>query len=370
MLPPDQRTSGFAMQSFFIGAGAIIASFLPYVFTNWFGISNEAPAGVIPDSVKYSFFIGALILVSTVLWTVFSTKEYPPEEGVEEILRNREKRKIEDEGYWRGQFFKIGMVLVALGLLLSVAIYLGEAEKELFVLGVGLGVFGVIHLLAWLYVKQGRSYLGMVSMVRDFNRMPKTMVQLAVVQFFSWFALFAMWIYTTPAVTSFIYHTTDKTSAAYNDGADWVGVLFGMYNGVAAIAALFLPTLAKYTSRRITHLIALTCGGLGLISFYFVSDPKMLLLSMTGVGIAWASILSIPYAMLSGSLPAEKMGYYMGVFNFFIVIPQIICGTVLGFMLKNIFDGQSIWIVVTGGVSMIISGLLCLQVKSTDEVVI
>ncbi|MBI1769380.1 MAG: MFS transporter [Bacteroidetes bacterium] len=370
MLPPDQRTRGFAMQSFFIGCGAIIASFLPYIFTNWLGIPNSAPKGVIPDSVKYSFFIGALMLLTTVMWTVFSTKEYPPEAGVQESLRNREKRRIDEEEFWKEKFFKIGILLSALGLLLSIGIYAGSLEKELFVLGIGLLAFGFIHLLAYKYIVQGRSYLGMVSMVKDFNSMPKTMVQLAFVQFFSWFALFAMWIYTTPAITSFIYHTSDKTSAAYNDGADWVGVLFGMYNGVAAVAALFLPALAKRTSRRATHLFALTCGGLGLISFYFVSDPKMLLLSMTGVGIAWASILSIPYAMLSGALPAEKMGYYMGVFNFFIVIPQIICGTILGFLLKNVFAEQSIWILVTGGISMIISGLLCLRVRSSDEVVI
>ncbi|MGC4023520.1 MAG: MFS transporter [Cyclobacteriaceae bacterium] len=370
MLPPDQRTSGFAMQSFFIGCGAIIASFLPYVFTKWLNISNTAPSGIIPDSVKYSFFIGAFMLFATVMWTVFTTKEYPPEEGAQDILRNREKRRIDNEDFWKRKFLKIGLSLVSLGALISIGIYAGDLEKELFVLGIGLAVFGVIHLLGYLYIAQGRSYLGMVSMVKDFNDMPKTMVQLAVVQFFSWFALFAMWIYTTPAVTSFIYHTSDKTSAGYNDGADWVGVLFGMYNGVAAIAALLLPTLAKYTSRRITHLIALTCGGLGLISFYFVSDPKMLLLSMTGVGIAWASILSIPYAMLSASLPAEKMGYYMGVFNFFIVIPQIICGTILGYLLKNVFNEQSIYILVTGGISMIIAGLLCLQVKSSDEVIV
>jgi len=369
MLPPSQRTTGFSMQSFFIGSGAIIASFLPYIFTNWLGISNDASQGI-PDSVKYSFFVGALMLFTTVMWTIFTTKEYPPEEGVQDSLRNREKRKIEDEDKWGKKFLRIGFILTGLGILFSTGIYISQAEKELFVLGGALIVFGAVHLLAWSYVNQDRSYLGMVSMVKDFLSMPKTMVQLAFVQFFSWFALFAMWISATSAVTSFIYHSTDTTSAEYNEGADWVGVLFGMYNGVAALAALFLPVLARYTSRRVTHLIALTCGGLGLISFYFISDPKMLLLSMTGIGIAWASILSIPYAMLSGSLPAEKMGYYMGVFNFFIVIPQIICGTILGFLLKNIFNEESIWILVTGGFSMLIAGLLCLRVRSSDEVII
>jgi maltose/moltooligosaccharide transporter len=179
-----------------------------------------------------------------------------------------------------------------------------------------------------------------------------------------------MWIYTTPAVTSYIFKSSDPTTIAYNDGADLVGILFGVYNGIAALAALALPLLAKYTSRRVTHLIALFCGGIGLISFYFISDPFWLWFSMVGVGIAWASILSIPYAMLSGSLPAEKMGYYMGVFNFFIVIPQIIAGTVLGFMLTHFFNGQSIFILVAGGVSMFIAGLLCLRVDDRDEVVI
>jgi maltose/moltooligosaccharide transporter len=200
--------------------------------------------------------------------------------------------------------------------------------------------------------------------------MPKTMVQLAYVQFFSWFALFAMWIYTTSAVTSHIYKSTDPTSELYNEGATMVSDLFGVYNGIAALAALFLPVLAKYTSRRITHLIALSCGGVGLMSFYLVSNPSWLWLSMVGVGIAWASILSVPYAMLSGSLPAEKMGYYMGVFNFFIVIPQIIAGTVLGFMLTHLFSGQTIYILVAGGLSMMIAGLLSLAVDDRDEVVI
>lgn len=371
MLPPAQRTAGFAMQSFFIGIGAIVASFLPWIFTNWLGISNVADeAGIIPDSVKYSFYLGAFMLLLTVMWTVFSTKEYPPDEATERSLVNREKRKIENESFYRKKFFDIGIILLLIGIVLSVIIYFSGLEKELYVLAFGFGIFGVAHLLAAIYISQGRSYLGLVNIVKDFNTMPKTMLQLAYVQFFSWFALFAMWIYTTPAVTSYIFKSSDPTTTAYNDGADLVGILFGVYNGIAALAALALPVLAKYTSRRITHLIALTCGGIGLISFYFISDPFWLWFSMIGVGIAWASILSIPYAMLSGSLPAEKMGYYMGVFNFFIVIPQIIAGTVLGFMLTHFFSGQSIFILVAGGVSMFIAGLLCLRVEDHDEVII
>jgi maltose/moltooligosaccharide transporter len=364
MLPPEQRTTGFAMQSFFIGVGAIVASFLPYIFTNFFGISNTAEeAGVIPDHVKYSFYIGAFMLFATVMWTVFSTKEYPP---AQEQLHHASKKPIENEDKYKQRFIRMGLIFTIACLFFAAMIYIAGAEKELYVLVFGLGLFGVIHLIAVYLIRNRQSHLGLVHIVKDFNSMPKTMVQLAYVQFFSWFALFAMWIYTTSAVTSHIYNSTDPTSEAYNDGADLVGNLFGVYNGIAALAALLLPVLARYSSRRVTHLIALFCGGLGLISIFFISDPIWLWFSMVGVGIAWASILSVPYAMLSGSLPAEKMGYYMGVFNFFIVIPQIIAGTILGFLLRNFFGGEPIYIIVTGGISMIVAGLLCLRVDDTE----
>jgi maltose/moltooligosaccharide transporter len=371
MLPPEQRTRGFAMQSFFIGTGAIVASFLPYIFTNVFGISNTAEAaGVIPDHVKYSFYIGAFMLFATVMWTVFSTKEYPPDAAAHELIKNPVKTKLPNEDEWKQKFVRLGLIFGVVCIFLAAMIYISEAEKELYVLVFGFGLFGAVHLVSAYFIRMGKSYLGIVNIVKDFNSMPRTMVQLAYVQFFSWFALFAMWIYTTSAVTSHIFGSTDTRSEAYNDGADLVSNLFGVYNGIAALAALLLPVLARYTSRQVTHLIALCLGGIGLVSFYFIQDPVWLWASMVGVGIAWASILSVPYAMLSGSLPAEKMGYYMGVFNFFIVIPQIIAGTVLGFMLKNFFGGQPIFIIVTGGVSMIIAGLLCLQVSDSEEVVI
>lgn len=371
MLPPSQRTTGFAMQSFFIGIGAIVASFLPAIFKNWFGISNVATeAGTLPDSIRYSYYIGAFMLFVTVMWTVFSTKEYPPTEIGEEKLRNREFKKIENESEYQAAFFRKAILFIILGLVISIAVYLAKLEKELYVLGIGLIMFGIFHAIAASFIKQGKAYLGLVHIVKDFNTMPKTMIQLAYVQFFSWFALFAMWIYTTSAVTSYIFNSSDPTTQAYNDGADLVSSLFGVYNGIAAVAALFLPIIAKYTSRKMTHFIALLCGSIGLISFYFISDPFWLWFSMIGVGIAWASILSIPYAMLSGSLPAEKMGYYMGVFNFFIVIPQIIAGTILGVMLTHFFNGQSIYILVSGGVSMGIAALLSLNVEDHDEVII
>ncbi len=304
MLPGDQRTAGFAMQSFFIGIGAVIASCLPYIFTNWVGMSNTAGPGEIPDSVKWSFYLGGIAFLSAVMWTVFNTKEYPPEDL--ELLKKQNKEK---------------------------------------------GIFGGL----------AESFLGIFSM-------PKTMLQLAFVQFFSWFALFSMWIYTTPAITEHVYGTTDTSSALYNEGADWVGICFGVYNGVAALAAFLLPQLAKLVGRRMTHLIALFCGGAGLISIFFINDPDTLILSMVGVGIAWASILSIPYAMLSSALPAEKMGYYMGVFNFFVVIPQIVAAGILGYILRSFFNNDAIYALIVGGVAMLIAGLLSLLVNDKDEV--
>ncbi len=368
LLPPSQRTAGFAMQSFFIGTGAVVASLLPYLFTNWLNVSNTAPAGIVPDSVKYAFYAGAFALFVTVMWTVFSTREYPPQPEHHDTLRNRQKRKIDNEEANAKKLFRTGMALVLAGILSAVLVLTGSVEKELYVLPGGLVLFGLVFLLSVIYIRQQRSYLGIVHMAVDFLSMPRTMVQLAIVQFFSWFALFAMWIYTTPVVTRYFYQATDTAGKAYNDGADWVNFLFAIYNGVAALAAFVLPVLSKYTSRKITHLIALWLGGAGLISFYFFHNPQWLILSMVGVGIAWASILSIPYAMLSGSLPAEKMGYYMGVFNFFIVIPQIIAGTVLGFMVNHLFSGETIYILLTGGLSMMLAGLMSLRVNDRDEI--
>jgi len=199
--------------------------------------------------------------------------------------------------------------------------------------------------------------------MHDLYRMPKTMAQLAVVQFFSWFALFAMWIYTTAAVTKHIYGTTDPTSGLFNQGADWVGICFAVYNGFAAAVAFLLPVIAKRTSRKFTHMVALVAGGLGLISIYFIKDPNLLLVSMVGVGFAWASILSMPYAILAGALPANKMGTYMGIFNFFIVIPQILAASILGFFTRDLFGGEAVYAIVLGGISMFIAAATVMFVK-------
>jgi maltose/moltooligosaccharide transporter len=240
-------------------------------------------------------------------------------------------------------------------------------DKQLYILAVGGIVFGALLLLVASLRAAGRTDNGLFEVINDLFDMPRVMKQLAVVQFFSWFALFAMWIYGTSAVTSHHYGATEVTSAAYNEGANWVGVLFAAYNGFAALAAIFIPMLAHRLGCRACHLVNLLIGGVGLVSFWFIRDPAWLLLPMVGVGIAWASILSLPYALLSGVLPAAKMGVYMGIFNFFIVIPQLVAASLLGLLLRELFDGQPIHGLVIGGVSMVLAGLVTLLVDHSAE---
>lgn len=369
-LDERQRTLGFSMQSFFIGIGAVVGSLLPYAFTNWFGISNTAAEGVIPDSVKWSFYVGGAVFLLTVLWTVFKSKEYSPEELSAFEKSDKEKSQGRAEVFDRQKNIKkqslTGAVMAVIGLIVSFIIYEMALDKKLYILFVGLIVAGLLFIIAaQLRKKQTRN--GFTIILTDMLNMPKTMKQLAWVQFFSWFALFSMWIYAVPAVTGHVFGVQDTTTESYNDAADWVTVMFTVYNGVAAAVAFLLPVLARRTSNKFTHLLALCFGGIGLISIYFLSDKIGLLLAMVGVGVAWASILSIPYAMLSGSLPASKMGYYMGVFNFFIVIPQIVAATILGFIVKEFFGNQPVYALMVGGFAMILSGLLTLRVKTNKK---
>lgn len=370
MLPSEQRTTGFAMQSFFIGTGAVIASLLPYVLTNWFNVQNTAPTGQIPQSVRLSFYIGGTVFISAVLWTILRTREYSPEE-LKEFSPEVEKYEKEDLSRVRslgGKAFSVRSIYwIIAGIILSILINYFSLEKELYILSVGIAGFGILQLATGGLISGGRTDNGVVSIMRDLFRMPKTMSQLAIVQFFTWFALFSMWIYTTSAVTSHVYGTKDPTSELYNQGANWVGVLFGVYNGFAAAVAFLLPWIAKRTNRRVTHCISLITGALGLVSIILFKDHRLLILSMLGIGMAWASILSMPYAILTGSLPPNKMGTYMGIFNFFIVIPQILAASILGFFVKSLFHGESIYALVAGGVSMFIAAILVLFVRDVDE---
>lgn len=314
MLPDEQRTEGFSVQTFLIGAGAVIASLLPYILTNYLDVADTADSGEASNSVIYSFIAGAVVLFSTVMWTIFTTKEYPPEEF--NIYHQKEE----------------------------------EEEKE-----------------------------GISQILKDFANMPAKMKQLGVAQFFSWFALFSMWVFTTSAIAVHIYGVDvnvlddmntlpadDPNKLAFNEAGNWVGVIFAVYNAVSAFYALALPRISALTSRKTAHIISLTAGGLGLISMYFVTDPNYLMLSMIGVGMAWASILAMPYAMLANAIPNGKMGIYMGIFNFFIVIPQIVNGVIGGPIVKYFYNSNAIFAIVGAGVCLLLAALATTFVKDDD----
>ena len=305
-LPSTQRTEGFSAQTALIGIGAVIGSWLPWFLANVGGVADTAGEGMVPDNVKWSFYIGGFLLLAAVLWTIFTTREYPP--------------KVQNE-------------------------YAGiETEIE-------------------------KGGLGLIF--KDLAKMPKTMRQLGWVQFFSWFGLFSMWVFTTPAIAHHVYGCAidDTTSQAYSDAGNWTGIIFGVYNLVSAIFALMLPAIAARLGRKRTHSVALICGGIGLISIYFATSPTFLIFSMIGVGIAWASILAMPYAMLAGSLPSNKMGVYMGIFNFFITIPQIVSGVINRPIVHNLFGNNAIYAIVMAGVFFLLAAASVTLVEDKDDVV-
>lgn len=305
-LPSAQRTSGFAVQTTLIGIGAVIGSWLPWVLANWVGVDTTAPERVVPDHIKWSFYLGAAIFLLAILWTVVTTKEYPPE------IHSR----FADPG---------------------------DAQEK--------GGIGLIF--------------------KDMARMPATMRQLGFVQFFTWFALFSMWVFMHPALAHHVYGCAmdDTTSKAFNDAGNWTGIIFGVYNLVSAVFALFLPAIAERIGRKRTHALALICGGVGLISVYFMRSPEWLLLSMVGVGFAWASILAMPYAMLAGALPAHKMGVYMGIFNFFITIPQIFSGIVNRPIVQHLYGNQAVYAIVTAGCMLLLAAVACRWIEDKDDIV-
>jgi len=370
MLPSEQRTLGFSMQSFFIGLGAVAGSAMPYILTNWFKVSN-VPLGdqAIPDTVRWSFYVGGIVFITSVLITIFTTKEYPPEElnsfasesTADKQTDNKSTTQVAPE-----KFNKFALLFGLIGAVIVALVYFFTLDVQIYVLG-GLFLLVAILFLAVASLRNRDKTNGMVEIMTDLLNMPKTMGQLALVQFFTWVALFSLWIYATPAITEYHFGTTDTKSALYNTGANWVGILFGAYSLFAAAVAFLLPVLARRISRKYTHLVALIIGGLGLISLIFFKNPDLLIISMVGVGIAWASILSMPYAMLTGSLPASKMGTYMGIFNFFIVLPQILAATILGSITKHLFHGHPIYTLVLGGGFMILAGILTLNVEDKDD---
>jgi maltose/moltooligosaccharide transporter len=343
-LPDEQRTSGFVMQSFFIGIGAAVANALPEILRR-FGITGNAANGV-PLSVQYAFRLGAVVFLLAVIWTVLTSKEYPPED-----LDEFKRKKAQGSG------FEIQPLFLMVGALLGA------------LLGVGRGLLVDHHLTMW-HVLAGAviglaigAVLSGPHVAPAIKEMPATMKQLAVVQFFSWLGLFCMWMFFGLATAQQIFHTTDAKSPEFDAGTSFGGQTFAWYSIVCFLVAFVLPLFARATSRKLVHALALTAGGIGLLSTGFIHDRVLWQCTMIGVGIAWASILAMPYAMLSGALPPERMGVYMGIFNFFIVIPEILASIALEPIVKEVFSNNPVKVVMLGGASMLVAAAFVSRVK-------
>jgi len=367
MLRKDQHTAGYAVQTAFIGAGAVMGSLFPYLLTG-VGIANVAPGGGVPDTVRYSFWFGGAALLAAVLWTVFSTREYSPEEMAAFAEQEPDEaidpplRALAARGYGAS------LVWIGAGALVMLGVFELALEKEVYLLGGLLAGYGLASIGAIALARAGRADNMLSHIVGDFSGMPMVMKRLALAQFFSWSALFIMWIYTTPVVAQYMFGATDPGSAAFNDGGNWVGVLFAVYNGVAAIAALaLLPMLAGRIGKVRTHMLCLLCGAAGYASFLVIRDPTALIVSEIGIGIAWASILAMPYAILASSLPQRKLGIYMGLFNIFIVVPQLLVATVMGTILKRFFPTEPIWTMAFAALVMALAALAMLRVPETAD---
>ncbi len=363
MLHADQHAAGYAVQTAFIGAGAVVGSIFPWLLEQ-LGVSNLAADGGIPDTVKWSFWGGGLALFCAVLWTILTTREYSPEQQAafahaQEAAPQHPVRALASKSYVGGA------VWIGAGLAVMLAVDRLALEKEVLLLGALLAAYGVISGIGIALAKQGRSANMLSSIVGDFAGMPDVMKRLALVQFFSWSALFIMWINTTPVVTQYVFGSTDTTSAAYNEGANWVNVLFTVYNAVAAVAALaLLPWLSRRVGQVMTHSICLTLGAGGFLMFVFVRDATLLLLAEVGIGIAWASILAMPYAILASNLPQSKLGIYMGLFNVFVVVPQLLVATVMGSIMQAFFPGEPVWTMLFAAASWLVAALAMQRVKA------
>jgi maltose/moltooligosaccharide transporter len=365
MLGKDQHSAGYAVQTAFIGAGAVVGSIFPYALEQW-GVSNVAPNGGIPDTVRYAFWFGGTALFLAVLWTVLTTKEFSPEEmaafeGARQDEQTHTVRVLAARG------FGSSLVWAAAGALVILAVRQFGLEKEVYLLGGLLVAYGLASMAAISLARRGGTNSMLCNIVGDFSGMPDVMKRLAVAQFFSWSALFIMWINTTPVVAQYFYGAADADSPAYQEGANWVGVLFTVYNGVAAIAALtLLPLLARRIGRVRTHIIALLCGAAGYLSFFLLRDPQLLIVSEIGIGIAWASILAMPYAILASALPQRKLGIYMGLFNVFVVVPQLLVATVMGSIMKRFFPNEPIWTMAFAAGVMVLAALAMLRVREPE----
>lgn len=363
MLRPDQHAAGYGVQTAFIGAGAVVGSIFPWLLEQW-GVGNVAPAGALPDTVKWSFWAGGAALLAAVVWTIVTTREYSPEQ-MATFSGHAPAEPTAPLRALAAKSFASSALWVAAGAATALLVEPLALQKEIYLLAALLAVYGILSAIAIGMARQGRAANMLSSIVGDFAGMPPVMKRLALVQFFSWSALFIMWINTTPVVTQYVFGSTDTASAAYNEGASWVNVLFTVYNGVAAVAALaLLPWLSRRVGSVTTHSICLTLGAAGFLMFFLVRDAQALLLAEVGIGIAWASILAMPYAILASNLPQAKLGIYMGLFNVFIVVPQLLVATVMGTIMQAFFPGEPVWTMLFAAASWLIAALAMLRVKA------
>lgn len=365
MLRKDQHSAGYAVQTAFIGAGAVVGSIFPWVLEH-LGVSNQVAGGGVPDTVRYAFWFGGAALFCAVLWTVLTTREYSPAEmagfgGAEPVEEGATLAVL------AARHPVAALPWIGAGAVVCWAVGRLALEKEVYLLGGLLVAYGVAQAVAILMARAARTSL-LGHIVGDFAGMPALMRRLAVAQFFSWSALFIMWINTTPIVAGVFYGAPDPKSAGYQEGANWVDVLFATYNGVAAVAALtLLPFLSARIGKARTHIFGLLCGVAGFASFFLLRDPHWLLLSEVGVGIAWASILAMPYAILASSLPQAKLGIYMGLFNVFVVVPQLLVATVMGSIMKRFFPGEPIWTMAFAAATLLIAAVAMLRVAALSR---
>lgn len=361
MLRRDQHSVGYAVQTAFIGAGAVVGSLFPALMEAM-GVANVAPPGQIPDTVRYAFWFGGLALFLSVLWTVVTTREYDPAamaayEDREHAAEAPMVRALASHSYassllWIAAGIAVVFVQIEFALL-----------REVSLLGALLIGYGLASMLAIALARAGNEKNMLSSIVGDFAGMPELMKRLALVQFFSWSALFIMWINTTPIVAQYHFGSTDAASATYQQAGNWVGELFAIYNAVAAIAALtLLPWLSARIGQARTHIAGLVCGAIGYGSFFFLRDPGHLVASEIFIGIFWASVLAMPYAMLASSLPQAKLGIYMGLFNIFVVVPQLLVATVMGSIMKAFFPGEPIYTMAFAAATLLLAAIAMLRV--------
>lgn len=377
MLRDEQRTTGYAMQSFFIGAGAVLAGILPWALTE-LGVPNTAAPHAIPQTVHIAFYVGGATLLLAVLWTIVTTREYDPERLATYVSGRPEEARATAGVRSARAFMGGGSVWLLAGLALGALIFAARLEprpealaflggsvlgQDLYVLAGLIAGFGLVQIAAGLLRRAGEDRNGFMDVVSDLYDMPATMRQLAVVQFFTWFGLFAMWIYGAPALAAHHYGATEAASAAYQEAGNWWGVLGAIRNGVAALGALVIIWLATRLDRRRMHAACLLLGAAGFAGMMLIREPGALWAPMIGVGIAWAAIVSIPYAILAGSAPPGKMGLYMGIFNIFIVVPQLLAATLLGFLLRTFFGNEPVWAFAIACASFVLAAAAVMFVR-------